>query len=83
MNTMLRTLLVTAATLGVTLLATVPALAAETGGEKSQIFTRSSHSTVGAFILLAGAVLVGAAVANAIQQLRGKRRQADGRFRWR
>lgn len=80
----LRTVLVlsTTALLSVVVLA-LPALAAETPDEKSQIFTRSPHSTVGGIILLVIAVFVGFAITNAIQQLRGKRRQADGKFRWR
>ena len=62
---------------------TAPAMATEAPDGKWEVFTRSQHSTVGGFILLVGAVLVAFAVANAIQQLRGKRRQADGKFRWR
>lgn len=83
MRNMLRSLAISSTAVLLLVLVSLPALAAETGGEKSQIFTRSPHSTVGAFILVACALMVGAAVANAIQQLRGKRRQADGKFRWR
>lgn len=72
------------ATTVLTLVATaLPVLATEGADQKSQVITRSPHHIVGSFILLAFAVFVVAAIANAVQQLRGKRRQADGRFRWR
>jgi hypothetical protein len=83
MNT-LRTLTVTTATIILTVALVLPAGATEAGSQtKWQVFTRSPHSTVGGFILLALLVFVGAAIVNAVQQLRGKRRQADGKFRWR
>lgn len=82
MNT-LRSLTVTVATLLLALLVALPAGAAETPEEKWSVFTRSPHSTVGGFILLACAVLLAAAIINAVQQLRGKRSKADGKFRWR
>ena len=61
----------------------LPVLATEAPDEKSQLIMRSPHHVVGALILLVVMVLVTMAVANAIRQLRGERRQADGRFRWR
>ena len=61
----------------------LPVLATEASDQKSQLIMRSPHHVVGSFILLAVAVMVVLAVANAIRQLRGERRQADGRFRWR
>lgn len=78
-----RALILSATTLLVLVAAALPALAAETSGEKSQLITRSPHHVVGSFILLALGVIVVAAVFNAVRQLRGERRQADGRFRWR
>lgn len=61
----------------------LPVLAAETADEKSQLIMRSPHHIVGTLILMVVMVMATMAVANAIRQLRGKRGQADGRFRWR
>ncbi len=82
MNTM-RPLTLFATTVLLVLGAALPALAAETSGEKSQVIMRSPHHVVGSFILLAVALMVALAVGNAVKQLRGERRQADGKFRWR
>ncbi len=60
----------------------LPAFATEATGKK-EFITRSQHHRVGAVVLFAFAMLVLFAVINAVQQLRGKRDQADGRFRWR
>ena len=83
MKNSLRSATVLVVSLVTTLLLALPVMAAEQPEGKWEVFTRSQHSTVGGFILLAGLILVGAAIANAVQQLRGKRRQADGKFRWR
>lgn len=83
MKNTLRTLTVLSATMTLTVLGVLPALATEAPDEKWQVFTRSPHSTVGGFILLASVLLLAGAIANAVQQLRGKRKQADGKFRWR
>ena len=61
----------------------LPALATEAPDTKSQLITRSPHHVVGAVILAIASVLVLLAIGNAIRQLRGERRQADGKFRWR
>lgn len=67
-----------------TLLVTaLPALATEGADQKSQLITRSPHHVVGSFILAISMVFVVLAIGNAIRQLRGERRQADGKFRWR
>lgn len=78
-----RLLLLSATTLLVLAASVLPALAADTPDQKSQLITRSPHHVVGSIILLILSVYVVAAVFNAIRQLRGERRQADGRFRWR
>lgn len=78
-----RTLTLFATTVLVVLGTALPVLAAETSGEKSQMIMRSPHHVVGSFILLAVGLIIIMAVGNAIRQLRGERRQADGRFRWR
>lgn len=83
MNT-LRTLTVSTATIVLAVVLALPAGATEAGSQtKWQVFTRSPHATVGGFILIACLVILAAALVNAFQQLRGKRRQADGKFRWR
>jgi ABC-type uncharacterized transport system fused permease/ATPase subunit len=78
-----RALILSATTLLVLLAAALPAFAAETPDQKSQLITRSPHHVVGAVILAALGVIVLAAIGNAVRQLRGERSQADGRFRWR
>ena len=79
----LRSLTLFATTVLVVLSAALPAVAAETPDEKSQLIMRSPHHIVGSFILLAVVLMVALAISNAIKQLRGERGQADGRFRWR
>ena len=83
MRNSLRSVTVLLTTIVVSMLVAVPAMATEAPDEKWNVFTRSAHSMVGGFILLVCALMVGLAVANAISQLRGKRSQADGKFRWR
>jgi sulfite exporter TauE/SafE len=62
----------------------IPAFAVEGAEEsKSQLITRSQHHRVGAVILFVFSLLALMALVNAVQQLRGKRDQADGEFRWR
>jgi hypothetical protein len=61
----------------------LPVLATEAPDEKSQLIMRSPHHVVGSIILLIVGVLLVMAFTNAVRQLRGERRQADGRFRWR
>jgi hypothetical protein len=78
-----RTLTLLATTVLLLLGTALPVLATEAPDEKSQLIMRSPHHIVGSFILMAVAVMVVLAVGNAIRQLRGERRQADGRFRWR
>jgi hypothetical protein len=78
-----RTLTLFATTVLTLLMTALPVLAAEPPDEKSQLITRSAHHIVGSMILLVVSLFVVMAVANAIQQLRGERRQADGKFRWR
>ena len=78
-----RTLILFATTVLLLVGTALPVLATEAPDEKSQLIMRSPHHVVGSFILLAVAVMVVLAVANAIRQLRGERQQADGRFRWR
>ena len=72
------------ATTVLTLLGTaLPVLAAEQSDQKSQLITRSPHHIVGAMILAVALLFVFLAIGNAMRQLRGERRQADGKFRWR
>lgn len=78
-----RSLTLFATTVLVLVSTALPALATEAPDEKSQLIMRSPHHIVGSFILLAVSVFVVLAIANAVRQLRGERRQADGRFRWR
>ncbi len=84
MNTLRSRLTLSALVLMTMVISAMPALATEGAEEgKSQLITRSLHHKVGAVILFVFAMLAVFAFANAVQQLRGKRDQADGRFRWR
>ena len=84
MNTLRTLLSLPALALTLLVVAAGPAAAAETSGEKIELFDWGNpHELVGAIILGIAALLAFAALVNAVRQLGGKRGQADGKFRWR
>jgi hypothetical protein len=84
MNSLRTRLTLSALVLMTLVISAMPALAADGGDkDKSQLITRSQHHRVGAVILFVFSLLALFALVNAVKQLRGKREQADGHFRWR
>lgn len=85
MNTRLRTVLLVALVATLFLLAVSPALAVQLPEVESEKITmpESTHLRIGLAILGIAGLMGLAAFVNAIQQLKGRRGQADGKFRWR
>lgn len=89
MNTRLRTVLLLLAALAtVFTLAVGPAVATESGpagedGNGKVGLPETQHDQLGLILLgLTGLAVLGAGI-NAVQQLKGRRPQTQGRFRWR